>query len=435
MTIPDQARGQYVPYGPYGVPSDIPRYELPKEPPKRAPEEEGKAEGKVEEGRPVAPPPPRGKETQIIPSISISERYDSNVFFVESGRNVEDYVTTANPQLRVEHLGKYFDGKIDGGATAEQYVKNAGLSYVGFNGGVNLTLDKAIQQVFRNATLTVGDSFNYTPQPPAFLAPGTGAALPETFIRGIQAARANSFTNMAKAEGSYIITPRLAMQGIYTHSYMRFGNAFVSPEFGQFFTTTFQTVNAGPRYQLTRVDTVTVNYQYQQAEFNLFPGFTSNGGTVAWIRQITPNLKGSIQGGATLISGISSPQYLADALIEWTGKQTNAALHYSRVVTPSFFIAGVPLVNDLVNATATYSFTTRANATLGLNYAKSAAAGGVFPLSFISYGATAGLNYTLTRLVSLSATYGYSEFKTDFMGFKSDFDRNVVMFSIKAEWR
>ena len=34
-----------------------------------------------------------GPETNIIPSVTLSERYDSNVFFAPGG-NSEDYVTT-----------------------------------------------------------------------------------------------------------------------------------------------------------------------------------------------------------------------------------------------------------------------------------------------------------------------------------------------------
>src|SRR5467141_1579093 len=71
-------------------------------------------------------------ETKLVPSLAVSERYDSNVFFV-SGRNLEDYVTNVSPQMTVDHKGRLIDGTVRGGGTAEVYVKNPGLNYVAAN--------------------------------------------------------------------------------------------------------------------------------------------------------------------------------------------------------------------------------------------------------------------------------------------------------------
>ena len=54
-------------------------------------------------------------DTQIIPSLSVAERYDSNVYFVR-GENVEDYVTTVSPQLTLSHRNQWVDGVVSGGA-------------------------------------------------------------------------------------------------------------------------------------------------------------------------------------------------------------------------------------------------------------------------------------------------------------------------------
>jgi len=432
MSFPKLSLGQYAPGatvpGPYGVPSDIPRYETPREPQRKLP---GEVE---EEGKPIDVPPPRGQETLIIPSIAVSERYDSNVYFIQQGQNLEDFVTTVNPQLRVEHLAKYLNVIAFAGVTGEYYAKNTGLSYIGTNGSVNLVLDKAIQQILRKATLQVSDIFSYTPQPPGFLAPTTGGAIPETFVRGIQAARANALTNMAMISGSYAFTPQTALQGAYTNSYIQFANTSTSAPLGTFFTTMFHTLNAGPRFQVSRQDTITTNYQYQKAEFSTSGGFESQGGTIAWERQISPTLKASIQGGGTKISGIDGIQYLADAMIQWTGKQSTASAHYSRVVAPSFFIAGAPLVSNLLSAIGTYAFTPATSGTLAANYAEASSVGSV-SLAYTSYGGTASLAHILTRLVTLTASYTYSYYKTEFSGSSYDFNRNIAMLTARMEWR
>src|SRR2546428_6097298 len=155
-------------------------------------------------------------ETKLVPSLAVSERYDSNVFFVPGG-HLEDYVTNISPQVKVDHKGRLIDGTVQGGATAEAYVKNPGLNYIAMNGGVTLNLDNAVAQLVRGAGLKVSDTFYFTPQPPAFVAPGTGGQVSEAFVRGIQAARANSFTNAGSVIGSYAPSPRADLQATYMH--------------------------------------------------------------------------------------------------------------------------------------------------------------------------------------------------------------------------
>src|SRR6478752_2818385 len=58
----------------------------------------------------------RVPDTAIIPSISVSERYDSNVYFVQGSR-LEDYVTSVTPRLKVVHTGELIQGTAVGGVT------------------------------------------------------------------------------------------------------------------------------------------------------------------------------------------------------------------------------------------------------------------------------------------------------------------------------
>src|SRR5713101_7370846 len=279
-------------------------------------------------------------ETKLVPSLAVSERYDSNVFFVPGG-NREDYVTNISPQMKVDHKGRLIDGTVQGGATGEVYVKNPGLNYVAANGGVTLNLDNAVAQLVRGAGLKVSDTFYFTPQPPAFVAPGTGSQVSEAFVRGIQAARANSYTNAGSAMGAYALSPRVDLQATYMHQKIHFGTAFVSPTTGRFFNTTFQTVTAGPQLKVSPLDTVTLTYQYQQAEFSQgggSGGFRTQGGITGWTRAFTPTLTANVRAGMTVIESSNSVQYLGTASVVEKFQNTDASLSYSRAAYPSFFI-------------------------------------------------------------------------------------------------
>src|SRR5438093_12429376 len=95
-------------------------------------------------------------ETRLVPSLAVSERYDSNVFFVPGG-NREDYVTNISAQVKVDHKGRVIEGTVQGGATGEVYVKNPGLNYIALNGGVTLSLDNWVAGLVRGGGLKVSD--------------------------------------------------------------------------------------------------------------------------------------------------------------------------------------------------------------------------------------------------------------------------------------
>src|SRR5512146_3046288 len=244
-------------------------------------------------------------ETNIIPRLRIAERYDSNVFFIQGG-DFEDYVTTVSPQLTVAHRRPLFEATVGGGVTAERYVNNPGLSYVAANGSLELNLNGLMNQLVSGLGLHITDAFRFTPQPSAFGAPAGGSQAPDAFVRGIQAQRANSFTNGATVAGSYEISPLVTFKSTYVDSRIRFGSTAHVPgataTTAAFIDTTFQTVTSGPAVRVSPLDTVTISHQYQKGSFS-FPGgqhsgFSTQGGILGWERQVTPTLTASITAGA-----------------------------------------------------------------------------------------------------------------------------------------
>jgi len=374
-------------------------------------------------------------DTRLVPSIAVSERYDSNVFFVPGG-NREDYVTNISPQVKVDHKGRLIEGTVQGGATGEVYVKNPGLNYIALNGGVTLNLDNAVAQLVRGAGLKVSDTFYFTPQAPAFVAPGSGSQVSEAFVRGIQAGRANSLTNAGSAIGSYSLSPRVDLQATYLHQKIHFGTAFVSPTTGQFFNTTFQTVTAGPQLKVSPLDRATLTYQYQQADFSQgggSGGFHTHGGSMGWTRAFTPILTANVMGGMTVIEPSNRVQYQGGVSVEGKFQNTDASLSYSRGVYPSFFNTGLPLLSQVVTATVSHRVTALLTVTANGNYAKneSVPAG---TLAFESYWVTVGLNYRVSRILTATLSYTNSEYKSQSSGQLSRFDRNMVMIGLTAEW-
>jgi hypothetical protein len=384
--------------------------------------------------------------TKVIPSMTIAERYDSNVFFIQ-GRNLEDYVTTVTPQLSVDHSNRFITGSLIGKLTGEAYVKNPGLNYIAPSGALTMNLDNLIGQLDRRAKLTVSDSFTFTPKPLAFIGPGTGSEVPDTFVRGIQASRANSRTNMATATGAYQVGPMVALQGSYTNSMIRFGTIFTQPNVATtqpnqatFFSTTFQSYNVGPQFTVTPLDVVTINYQGSRADFDR-PGFgkssfQTQGGTLGWKRILTPTLTANGSAGLTQIGtgANATTTYLADASLIWKHQHGEAQLRYSRSVFPSFFVVAVPLLSQVVTVSGSYAISENLSATGSGSYAKNESTSGQTPLSFESYSTSLSLNYTITRSISAIVSYTHSQFNQSFTGIETSFNRNVATLSLRGEW-
>src|SRR5262245_11159754 len=109
-------------------------------------------------------------QTIIIPALSVSEAYDSNVFFTPKsqlgpGQTADDFYTTVTPQMSVAHGDQFIRGSLSAAALVTKYVNNPSLDYVGYNAAGQLDLRGwANSKVSpRITTLTVIGTFQYTP--------------------------------------------------------------------------------------------------------------------------------------------------------------------------------------------------------------------------------------------------------------------------------
>ena len=387
-----------------------------------------------------APKAVAGPETHIIPSVTLSERYDSNVFFVQ-GSNLEDYVTTVSPQLRVVHRRQLVEGTVGGGLTAEAYVKNPGLNYVAANGSVKLNLDGAMNELVRGLGLQISDTFRYSPELPAFAAPTDGGEIPESSLIGIQARRANSYANFGTVAASYAVSPLLSFTSTYDDGRIRFGSPISPPTGGiqgSNIDTTFQTVTSGPVFRVSPRDTLTLHHQYQKGTFDdqgSKSGFSTQGAIAGWTSWVIPTLTASMTGGVVVFSTTNDLQYVGSASLLWKGEDTDLTLSYSRMVRPSISIAAVPLLSQVVSATATHRVTELFSVLLNGNYAHNQSIPDSSILMFESYSVTPSMQYRVNRVMTATLSYTHSQFDRTISSQLSSFDRNLVMLRIFAEWK
>ena len=379
----------------------------------------------------------------IVPSLRLAERYDSNVFFVPGGK-VDDYVTTVSPQIRTSRKNDWIEGIVGAGATAEVYAKNPGLNYVGGNGIVKLNLDGAMNALVRGLSLHLSDVINYTPQPPAFAAPTGGGQIPEPFVQGVQARRANSFTNIASAEVSYFFSPFMGITSTFVDKRVRFGRPVSRSGQGTqeqegFRNTTFQTLTSGPVVKLSETDEISISHSYSKGSFSDpdrgDSGFHTHGARAKWIRSITEEFQVTVEGGFAVMGATGNIYPVGSAELAWEGQYTTAKIAYSREIVPSFLVLSTPLLSNAVTVTVKRQLAEPLFVTLSGSYAVNESIPDGSLLRFESYMVGPSLDYKIGKLVTARLSYSHSQFQRGFMGQSFDFDRDGVMFSLLSEWR
>lgn len=389
-------------------------------------------------------------ETKIIPSVTASERYDTNVFlaprqFIPPGAKPWDFVSTLAGQVELLNKNRLADTALRASVDGNLFVNNTELNYISTNVGFSSKLDGLIGQYIPRAKLKVSNYFRFTPEPPTFMT-GVKPQAVDPFALGIQAARANTYTNAALVESSYRLTRTVSLLGDYSYSIFRVGQLFAetstpgtqTPVLTQaYFDTNLQTWSLGPGFRLTRSDEVRLKYQDTSMSFS-GPGISSSftaRSVQAEYEKTTPTWAANIRGGATVIDP-GSRTFLSGGL-NVTGKyghSTAVRLTLARGAAPAFFGTGTALITNNAGVSFEHQLATLLSIAGNAYYGYSETA--TEPTTtFVTYVASADLRYRLTRTLSASLSYNYLNFDITQPGLAPYLvDRQLVMLSIISKW-
>jgi hypothetical protein len=380
---------------------------------------------------------------EVVPSMCVSERYDSNVFYrpPTPGLQRDDFVTDVNPMLRVNHNGDYASGFLNVGGFSETYVKNPDLNYLGTNDSLSLNLDNSIKRLLPNASLHVTDYFSYTPLPPGFVNPAAGTSpddpgnIQDVFAQGMLGFRTNNLRNNGTVSTSYATTASTSLNASYSNAIIRFKGS-PSQGFTNLYNTTSQTGTVGGTAQLSELDTLNVRYAHTQSEFSRSSTsslFTTDTATIGWSRTLTPNLKAQLGGGGILISpGLTT--YAANAALIMNFLNNSATISYARSAYPSFLGVGQPLIADRFSLSAVQKIDRQWQLGESANYVHTTGTSGPNALTRDTYVASVWLDYWVTSIWSTSLSYNYMNFSSEIGSSKMSFDRQAITLSVRATW-
>jgi len=268
----------------------------------------------------------------IIPSLSVSERYDSNVFntpksFLGPTKKPEDFITTVTPQINMSYTGSIINSNLFVGGLITRYIHNSNLDYTGINAGGQSDLTGWANRFSqRISALTVRGTYQFTPSANAFGAsPSTngglgisgGSVSPGLLNTGLVTNRVSMQRYNLGVGGGYQLTPTTTLVGTFDYSKISFGNQSGGVNNPLFSTTGYQgstTINTG----ITARDTVgaTAAMTHYSQESSGGSGGSSGQGTFTtiretlnWTRLWTPKLTTFLGAGGivTLPVGSSVP--------------------------------------------------------------------------------------------------------------------------------
>lgn len=380
---------------------------------------------------------PEGERQTFVPIISLTERYDSNVLM---GTNkIYDYVTSLSPGVRINANNLYVNGSLVAKVIADRYVRNPGLSYVGSSSVLALGLDNITGRLVRGWSLTINDSFRYTPHQPAFFSPEEGNEIPSAFVNGIQATRSNSLNNFLSVASSVSISSTASIATTYTNQILRFYPDASVPFTGGLFNVDANSISAGPQYNIAENHSIGLLYQYQRMAFSsAVSGLpvldtTIQGAMFTWRGAVNPLLSFELGAGASRLSNDSSIQSTGRAFLHYTTPKFTASFSYTHTIAPSYFVAAGAVVSDLVNASIIYNVSRPISISSGYNYSKNRLTNGLF--DFVSHGPNVALNYRAFQNVSYSLNYSYFTMVYGNSGVSVDVSRQVVALTLRAEWK
>lgn len=375
-------------------------------------------------------------ETKIIPWGEVRERYDSNVWsrpkelLRDAQGNVpqlHDFVTIVNGGLVLRHDSRDIEANLSVGGNYSKYVTNTGLDFFGAVVRGTIGLDRWVDQYVRGAKLNVIENFTFSPEQ-SF---GRSVAV-DDFEGGLLTFRRSRLLNTTAFNGSYPLSRDVSLEGGYIFGLRRQTSSTEGGDVtgATFFNTMAHTWSGGPRYQLTRNDSIAALYRQ-----TFFTQERSEGGRTSSANLITlegdytkvfPEWTFTVRGGVTFIEPVG--RTLPSGSLRVTTKperDTVLDLTLAREALPSFFLQGGARINNSVRVSIRHRIYERLSVSGSGGYSLSQ----FFPNTDSQFQSITGgsrLEYKLTRNIKGEIFYIFTHINADTTALEYQVSRHHV---------
>ena len=381
-------------------------------------------------------------ETKLVPWGSVRGRYDSNVWrrpkdllrdAQGNAPQLHDFVTTVTGGLALRHDSRDIEADLQVGGNYNKYVTNTDLDFFGTNLNGTVGLDRWIDQYVRGARLGVTQKLIYSPEQNAGRATAADA-----LEDGLITFRRSRLVNTTGFNGSYPLSRDVSLEGGYKFGLRRVTRATDGGEVdtATFFNTMSHTWFGGPRYNLTRNDSVAALYRQ-----TFFTQERSEGGRTVTGNIITlegdytkvfPEWTFSVRGGLTFVEPVG--RTLPSGSLHITTKperDTVLELTLARDAKPSSFLQGGARINNRAQASIRHRIYERLSVSGTGGYSLSQ----FFPNTDAQFQFVTGasrIEYKLTRNISGELFYMFTHTSTEGTGLEYQVSRHQVGFMLSV---
>lgn len=362
-------------------------------------------------------------ETNIVPWGQVRERYDSNVWrrpkellrdAQGNAPQLDDFVTDVRGGLDLRHESRDIEADLKVGGNYSVFVTNSNLNFFGALANGTVGLDRWVDQYVRGARLRVTEKFLYTPE--------------QSFGRSIQSDdldgglltfRRSRLLNTTSVTGSYPLSRDISLEGGYTFGVRRQTRATEGGDVDRasFFNTMTHTWFGGPRYNLTRNDSIAALYRQTFFTQERSSGSRTIAHSIVTFEgdytKVFPDWQFSVRGGVTLAEP-TGRTFPSGSIHITTKPELNTVLNLtlSREGRPSFFLQGGTRINHIARAGISHRIYERLSVSGYGEYNLSQ-----FPSSedsqFQIITGAARLEYKLTRTMSGELFYTFTHLDVD----------------------
>jgi hypothetical protein len=144
----------------------------------------------------------------------------------------------------------------------------------------------------------------------------------------------------------------------------------------------------------------------------------------------------NVGGGMTLIEPASKAFATGNIRVSTsTERSTVVQLDLSRQASPSFFLQAGAMISNVAQLQVTHALERHLRIRGSVNYGFNEVIPTQSNTTFNNFILSAGLNYRISKTVSLDLTYDHNDFKTQSPSISYVVLRNVVGLMLTAEWR
>jgi hypothetical protein len=294
---------------------------------------------------------------KFIPAITVSERYDDNIFFEESDID-DDHITEVAPQLTASYNAKAVNMKTVLVARAEFFGEHTELNNYQYRANFKLDID----EFMKNTSLSVSDVFHFTPEPPDFLAGEVEEE--EITTGGIRIRRGDSLRNSASARLIQKLSTRTDARIEYTNK----TSTFEDPSLVD---STSHNAEAGLGRRIGPRDTLNIGYEYLLFLPEEGEKSESHNASIGLDHQFTPTFSTDVAIGTTYVIRDPDDAYVVSGSLRVLRKfkRTRLSLGYSRSINTTTGLSREPTTSQVASIRMYRDLTRNLAINLSQNYA------------------------------------------------------------------